>query len=119
MTTTLMTLISLGLILIGLWGLLTRRHLFKMVIAFSLLDTGVHILLVAVGYRTGGTAPILDRILTPAAAVARAVDPIPSALVLTAIVIGLAITALMLSYVVGVYQQRGSLVADDNKELKW
>ena len=118
MTTYLMVLTGLAIVVVALWGLLTRRHLIKLVIAFSLLDTGVHVLLVAIGYRSGGTAPIVDAALPAAEAVARAVDPIPSALVLTAIVIGLAVTALMLTYVVGVYQRRGSLLAEEHKELK-
>jgi multisubunit Na+/H+ antiporter MnhC subunit len=47
------------------------------------------------------------------------VDPVPSALVLTAIVIGLAVTALMLSYAVRLYQHHGTLDVDRMKELKW
>ena len=47
------------------------------------------------------------------------VDPIPSALVLTAIVIGVAITALMLSYAVQLYKSKGSLSIEDYEELKW
>jgi multisubunit Na+/H+ antiporter MnhC subunit len=47
------------------------------------------------------------------------VDPSPSALVLTAIVIGLAVTALMLSYAVKLYEKKGTLDIDEYKELKW
>lgn len=105
------------LILIGLWGLLTRKNIIKIILGFSLLDTGVHIVMVSIGYIKGGTAPILDNAVTNA--VRTVVDPIPSALVLTAIVIGLAITALMLSYAVQLYKTKGSLSIDDYEELKW
>jgi multisubunit Na+/H+ antiporter MnhC subunit len=54
-----------------------------------------------------------------AEAAARVVDPVPSALVLTAIVIGLAVTALMLTYAVSLYRRKGSLQISDYKELKW
>ena len=112
---------GLGLLLIGIgvWGLLSRRHLIKVIISFSLLDTGIHILLVAVGYRRNGTAPIFDGDLSPAEGIARAVDPLPSALVLTAIVIGLAVTALMLSFAVKIYRRRRTVYVDRIRELKW
>jgi multicomponent Na+:H+ antiporter subunit C len=77
------------LILIGLWGMLTHRNILRIVIGFSLIDTGIHIVMVSIGYVTGGTAPILDRALPVTEAASRAVDPVPSALVVTAIVIGL------------------------------
>ncbi|MDA3951348.1 MAG: sodium:proton antiporter [Spirochaeta sp.] len=104
---------------IGVWGLVSRRHLIRIIIGFSLLDTGVHLLLVAVGYRTDGTAPIVSDGISAAALVERAVDPIPSALVLTAIVIGLAVTALMLSFAVRMYDRNRSVYIEQNKELRW
>ena len=104
------------LILIGLWGILTRKNIMKMILGFSLLDTGVHIVMVSIGYIKGRTAPILDD--GNMNAVTAVVDPIPSALVLTAIVIGVAITALMLSYAVQLYKTKGSLSIDDYEELK-
>ncbi len=81
------------------------------------MDTGVHIVMVAIGYIQGRTAPILDSAVTNA--VNTVVDPIPSALVLTAIVIGVAITALMLSYAVQMYKAKGSISIDDYEELKY
>lgn len=104
---------------VGLWGLLRKRNVFRMIISFSLLDTGVHLLMVAAGYREGGTAPIIDAQATAAQVAAKGVDPVPSALVLTAIVIGLAVTALMLSYAVRMHERNHSLLTDRNKELKW
>jgi energy-converting hydrogenase B subunit E len=119
MMTQIVLLIGFLLSLTGLWGLMTRRDLFRMIISFSLLDTGVHIIMVGIGYVKNGTAPIFDEALSPAGAVEKVVDPIPSALVLTAIVIGLAVTALMLSYAVRVYTARKSLSVDAVKELRW
>ena len=104
------------LILIGLWGLLTRRNLIKMILGFSVMDTGTHVLIVALGYRKGVTAPIVDAaapVGTPMA------DPVPSALVLTAIVIGLAVTALMLAYAVRLHRSRGTAAIEDYKESAW
>ena len=80
------------LILIGFWGALTQRHLLRMIVAFSVADTGVNLVIVAVGYLGGRTAPILDATVTPAQALQRIIDPLPQALVLTAIVIGFGLT---------------------------
>ena len=108
-----------GLILIGLWGMLTQRNIIRMIIGFSLLDTGIHMVMIAIGYVTGGTAPIIDAAVPAAEAARMVVDPLPSALVLTAIVIGLGVTAVMLSFAVRIYQTRHTLNIDECTESKW
>lgn len=110
---------GLGLILIGLWGMLTQRNLIRMIIGFSLLDTGIHMVMIAIGYVTGGTAPIIDAAVPAAEAASRVVDPLPSALVLTAIVIGLGVTAVMLAFAVRIYQEKKTLNIDECTESKW
>jgi multicomponent Na+:H+ antiporter subunit C len=107
------------LILIGLWGMLSHRNILRIVIGFSLIDTGIHIVMVSIGYVTGGTAPILDRALPVTEAATRAVDPVPSALVVTAIVIGLAVTAVMLAYAIRLYESKKTLSIDALTESKW
>jgi multicomponent Na+:H+ antiporter subunit C len=104
------------LIVIGAWGMITQRNMLKMVIGFSIIDTGVHVMIVSLGYVQGGTAPILD---ADVLAGTPFVDPVPSALVLTAIVIGLAVTSLMLIYVVRLARTKGSLDIMNYKDLKW
>ena len=110
---------GLGLILIGLWGILTQRNIIRMIVGFSLLDTGIHMVMVSIGYVTGGTAPIINDAVPMAEAASRVVDPVPSALVLTAIVIGLGVTAVMLSYAVRIYRARRTLMIDECTESKW
>jgi multisubunit Na+/H+ antiporter MnhC subunit len=107
------------LVLIGLWGMLTHRNILRIIIGFSLVDTGIHIVIVSIGYVTDGTAPIIDRALSRSDASSRAVDPIPSALVVTAIVIGLAVTAIMLAYAIRLYETRKTLSIDAFTESKW
>ena len=108
--------IGAALIVIGTWGMLTQRNMLKMVIGFSIVDTGVHLMIVSIGYVMGGTAPILDGEVPAGAPF---VDPVPSALVLTAIVIGLAVTSLMLTYVVRLARTKGTLEVSSYKELSW
>ena len=106
------------LILIGFYGALTNRNLLRMIVAFTIADTGVHIVIVAVGYMRGRTAPILDSAVSAADAVQRIIDPVPQALVLTAIVIGLGVTALMLAYAYRLYEKKRTLDIDRFSELK-
>jgi multisubunit Na+/H+ antiporter MnhC subunit len=107
------------LVLIGLWGVLTHRNILRIIIGFSLIGTGIHIVIVSIGYVTKGTAPIIDRALSLSEAPSRAVDPIPSALVVTAIVIGLAVTAVMLAYAIRLYESKKTLSIDAFTESKW
>jgi energy-converting hydrogenase B subunit E len=110
---------GLALILIGLLAMLTHKNIIRMIIGFSLVDTGIHMVMVAIGYVTGGSAPIIDDTVTAAQAASHIVDPVPSALVLTAIVIGLGVTAVMLSFAVRIYRAKRSLSIDDCAESKW
>ena len=107
------------LILMGLYSALTHRNLLRIIVAFSLANTGVNLVLVALGYILGRTAPILDDTVSVTEASARMIDPIPQALVLTAIVIGLGVTALMLTYAYKLYEAKGTLDVSKFKELKW
>jgi multisubunit Na+/H+ antiporter MnhC subunit len=107
------------LILIGLYGALSNRNILRMIVAFSVANTGVNMVLVAVGYMKGRTAPILDEAVPVAEAASRIIDPVPQALVLTAIVIGVGVTALMLAYAYKLYEKKGSLDIARHTELKW
>jgi multicomponent Na+:H+ antiporter subunit C len=107
------------LILIGFYGALTNHNLLRMIVAFSIADTGVNLVIISVGYMPGRTAPILDATVTAAAAAARIIDPVPQALVLTAIVIGVGVTALMLAYALKLYEKKRTLDIAKFTELKW
>lgn len=105
------------LMIIGLYAVLNKKHLVKIVIGLSIIDAGINLLFVAVGYITGGTAPIFSPGNEHAAS--RMVDPVPQALVLTAIVIGFAVTALALSLVIRLYKHHHTANIDQIKSLKW
>lgn len=107
------------LMLTGIWGLLRHRNLFRIIIGFGLLDTGIHIVMVATGYIAGGTAPIIDKGLALGEATSRSVDPIPSALVVTAIVIGFSVTAVMLAFAIRIHDAHKTLSIDTLTDSKW
>ncbi len=110
---------GLALILIGLWGMLTQRNMIRIIVGFSLTDTGIHMVMVSIGYITGGTAPIINDAVPMAEAARLVVDPVPSALVLTAIVIGLGVTAVMLAFAVRIFRAKNTLMIDQCTESKW
>ena len=107
------------LILLGLYGALTNRNILRIIVSFTVANTGVNLVLVSVGYIHGRTAPILDETVPVAQAAARIIDPLPQALVLTAIVIGVGVTALMLTYAYKLYEAKGTLDISKCKDLKW
>ena len=107
---------AFGLIFVGLYIILVKRNLIKVIIGLGILDTGVNLFLISIGYITKGTAPIFSR---PEIDADLMVDPVPQALVLTAIVIGVAVLALALSLAIRLYQHYGTLNLRRIREQKW
>ncbi|MHB2150887.1 sodium:proton antiporter [Calditrichota bacterium LG25] len=107
------------LMLIGFWGLLTRRNMIKMVLSIAIAESGLQLAMIAIGYINGRTAPILNSEMLKLHGALKVVDPVPQALVLTAIVIGVAVNALMLTFVIRLYQHKKSLDISDYRDMKW
>ena len=108
-----------GLVLVGLWGVLTRRNVLRIGLAFTIADTGVNLLLVWSGYVPGRTTPIIDGSMDPSSAAALVVDPLPQALVLTSIVIGVAVAALFVVVAVLASRRLGTADVRRMRELRW
>jgi multisubunit Na+/H+ antiporter MnhC subunit len=102
------------LIIVGLYGIITKRNLIKIAIGFCLVEYGVNLLFAFVGFKKDALAPIITKIDNSH----NFVDPLPQALVLTAIVIGLGTTAVMLALIIRLYQTYGSLDINEIKKLK-
>jgi len=107
---------------IGLYAVLSRRNLIKIVMGLSLMEASTYLLLISLAYRAGSTAPVL---LDPpahqsASALARGdvADPVLQNFCLTAIVIGVAVTAVFLSVVVRISQHYRTLDADRVRALR-
>ncbi|HSV93511.1 MAG TPA: cation:proton antiporter subunit C [Desulfobacterales bacterium] len=92
----------LVLLLVGAWGVATRRNLVKKVMALGILTTAIVALFVTLGSTIGITAPIILE------GTAETVDPLPQALMLTAIVVGVCVTALALVLVERLHRRTGS-----------
>lgn len=107
-----------ALMLLGLWGILSQKNLIKIILGFTIFDTGINIVMVSIGYVRGKAAPILD-VINPSEAANKIVDPVPQALVLTAIVIGLGVSAMMLVYALKMHREKNSLDINSFKDLRW
>ena len=104
---------SFFLIVLGLYCIVVKYNLIKTVIGLSILDYGVNLLIITIGFNPGGTAPIFTKgELTPASYF---VDPIPQALTLTSIVIGACVTAMSLALVIKLEEQYGTI---DTREIR-
>ena len=102
------------LFLIGLYAIVTKRNLIKIAIGFALIEYAVNLLFALIGFRRGALAPIITKLDTTHVFV----DPIPQALVLTAIVIALGTTALMLTVILRIYNHYKTFDIAEIKKLK-
>lgn len=94
---------------IGFTNLMLQQNLLRKVIGFNIMDSAIFLLLASLGYIDGGVAPIVgDRGFDPLY-----INPIPSGLVLTGIVVSVSVTAIMLSLTIRLYQRYGSLDIDE------
>lgn len=102
---------AIVLLLIGIYGLLTQKHLIRLVAALNIFEIGLNLFIISVGYVRDGLAPILTSQENTSALLY--VDPLPQALVLTSIVIGVGITALALALVRRLYKTYGTYNLDE------
>jgi multisubunit Na+/H+ antiporter MnhC subunit len=96
---------AIGLVAIGALGLVLCSHLFRMLLALEIAESGANLLLVLTGFRGDSVAPIIG--YGPAGA--PMVDPLPQVLVLTAIVIGVGVQAMAASMLIRIYRTYGTL----------
>jgi len=96
---------AFGLIIIGLAGIVLCSHLIRIIFGIALLEAGANLLLLLASFREGAEAPIWVDGQFPA----MMADPVPQALVLTAIVIGVGILALALSLALRLNRAYGTL----------
>jgi multisubunit Na+/H+ antiporter MnhC subunit len=98
----------------GIYCILRKRNIIKIIIGVIIAEYAVNLFLVLIAYRVGGRAPIFS----PDVQIENMVDPLPQALVLTAIVIGLATTALLVALAMRIYEKYRTFDITKIKELK-
>jgi len=107
-------LMCLILFCVGVYCILVKKNLIKIIIGIGIVEYAVNLFFILVGYRLRGRAPILAK----EQVIQNMVDPLPQALVLTAIVIGLAITALIVAIAMRLYEKYGTFDITKIRKLK-
>lgn len=102
------------LFVIGLYTVLTHPNLIKKIIGINIMETSIFLFFVSIGYIHGGQAPILNLDGRPALYV----NPLPSALILTGIVVAVSITAYGLSMVIKIYEYYGTIELDEIMRIR-
>lgn len=95
---------------IGFSNLLLQKNLIKKIIGLNIMDTAVYLFLAEKGYIEGRIAPI---VVDGIQSVEKYINPIPSGLVLTGIVVSVSVSALMLSLTIRLYQRYHTLDLDE------
>jgi multicomponent Na+:H+ antiporter subunit C len=107
-------LLAAWIFLVGLFGIVTSRNLIHICVCVSVCQSATYVLLLAIGYRKHGTAPIFADI--PGSRTV--VDPIVQSLTLTDIVVSVAVAALLLAFAIKAYEHHGSLDPGDVSEMR-
>ena len=113
------------LFMLGLYCAVVKKNMVKIVIGIMVMEYAVNLFLIMIGFRFGGIAPIIDNTHLDqgtgqivAGFVNSSVDPLPQALVLTAIVISLGSLALMISICIRTYEKYGTFDITQIRRLK-
>jgi multicomponent Na+:H+ antiporter subunit C len=101
------------LTIIGLMMVLLKKNIIKVLMGINILNSAANLFLITLGYREGGVAPIFT--LAPSEMM---VLPTPQALVLTSIVIGVATSALVLSFAMALQKKYGTVDLDKIRRLQ-
>jgi multicomponent Na+:H+ antiporter subunit C len=107
-------LVSGWLFLVGCYGLMTSRNLVHTVACLTVTQSATYVLLLAVGFRAGATAPVFSDVPVGS----RVVDPVVQALSLTDIVVSATITALLLALTIQIYKRHGTVNPDELRALR-
>ena len=104
----------LALFAIGLYCVLRKRNIIKIIIGIGIMGYAVNLFFVLIGYRTQGRSPIYAH----DQAIKNMVDPLPQAVVLTSIVLGLSVTLLLISIAIRIYEKYGTFDITKINKLK-
>lgn len=98
----------------GLYGIVSSKHLVHAVVSLAVLQSSTYMLLLGIGYRVDGTAPVFADI--PVGTVT--VDPVVQAMMLTDVVVEAVVVALLLAMVVKAHEKSGSVSPEDLRTMR-
>lgn len=106
--------VAAWLFLVGLYGIVSSDNLVRTILSLTIVQSATYLLLLGIGYRTGGQAPIFADIPQ----VAKTVDPVVQVLVLVDVVVEATVTALLLALALQAHKRYGSLDPNDLRALR-
>jgi multicomponent Na+:H+ antiporter subunit C len=106
--------VAAWLFLAGLYGVVSSNNLVRTILSLTIIQSATNVVLLGIGYRNGGQAPIFADIPQ----VSKTVDPVVQVLVLVDIVVEATVTALLLALAVQAHKRFGSLDPDDLRALR-
>jgi multicomponent Na+:H+ antiporter subunit C len=106
--------VAVWLFVVGLYGIVTSHNLVHLIVCLTVTQSATYVLLLAIGYRTGASAPVFATmpLSTPA------VDPVVQALTLTDVVVEATVSALLLSLAVQAHKRFGTLDPDELRRMQ-
>ena len=107
-------MLCLVLFSIGLYCVLRKRNIIKIIIGIGIMEYAINLFFVLIGYVKEGHPPIFAR----GQVILEMVDPLPQAMVLTSIVIGLALTLLLVAMAIRIYEKYGTFDITKINKLK-
>lgn len=113
-------LVLFGMVLLGIYGVVTRSNMIKKIIMLNIMGDAINMLFIIIGYRLVYPVfpPIYEGHLSFEEFLRTAVDPVPQALVLTAVVIGMAMNILLSAYAIQIYRLYGTADVRDIAQLR-
>jgi multicomponent Na+:H+ antiporter subunit C len=106
--------LAVWLLLTGLFGIVTSRNLIHLALCVTIAQSGTYVLLLAIGYRKHGTAPVFADVPRSR----RAVDPVVQSLTLTDVVVGVVVAGLLLALAVKAHERTGTLDPTELRDLR-
>jgi multicomponent Na+:H+ antiporter subunit C len=106
--------LAVWLVAVGLFGIVTSRNLIHLALCVTVAQSGTYVLLLAIGYRSHGTAPVFSDVPPTR----RAVDPVVQAMTLTDIVVGVTVASLLLALAVKAHEHTGTLDPSELRDMR-
>ena len=105
--------LAVWIFVVGLYGVVTSRNLIHLAVCLSVMQSSTYVLLLSIGYLSGGTAPIFADVPKGT----RAVDPVVQALALTDVVVSVTVLALLLALAIQVQKRSETLDPDELRTM--
>lgn len=108
-------LLCFGLFVIGIYGLITKKNLLKIIISLNFAGYATYLFFILIAYRHNGIAPVIETVGGHSQAM---VDPLPQSVVTTAIIIEMALNVILVSLAIRLYQKYKTFDITEIRRLK-